>query len=66
MFRIIDENKNFILSDNDYSRLRTTALLLAKETENGFVPMFTDETVDEAIKECSDIDSETPNNYSQI
>lgn len=66
MFGIIDDNKKFILLDNNYARLRTTALLLAKKTENSFVPMFTEETVDEAIIECSDIDTETQNNNSEI
>jgi len=66
MFGIIDDNKKFILLDNNYTRLRTTALLLAKKIENSFVPMFTEETVDEAIIECSDIDTETQNNNSEI
>lgn len=57
MFGIIDENKNIILLDNDYARLRTTALLLAKETENGFIPMFTEETVDKSIIENPDFDT---------
>jgi hypothetical protein len=57
MFEIIDENKNNILSDNDYARLRTTALLLAKETENGFIPMFTEDTVDKSIIKHADFDT---------
>lgn len=60
MFGIIDENKKLILSDNDYTRLRSTSLLLAKETENGFIPMFTEDNVDKAIIECSDFSIETP------
>ena len=59
MFGIIDENKNIILLDNDYARLRTTALLLAKETENGFIPMFTEENVDKSIIEQPNFDIET-------
>lgn len=61
MFEIIDENQNVILSDNDYTKLRVTALLLAKETENGFIPMFTKETVDKSIIEHSEFDTPTTN-----
>lgn len=61
MFEIIDENQNTILLDNDYTKLRTTALLLAKKTENGFVPMFTEENVDKSIIEHSDFNTETTN-----
>ncbi len=61
MFEIIDENQNIILSDTDYARLRTTALLLAKETENGFIPMFTEETVDKSITVRTDSNNETVN-----
>lgn len=61
MFEIIDENQNTILSDNNYTRLRTTALLLAKETENGFIPMFSEETVDKSIIKHADFDTETQN-----
>lgn len=62
MFGIIDENKKFILLDSDRETLRTTALMLTKQTEDGFVPMFDDETVDEAIKEYADDDIETAYN----
>lgn len=58
MFGIIDENKKFILLDSDRETLRTTALMLTKQTEDGFVPMFDDETVDEAIVEYADDDIE--------
>ena len=51
MFGIIDENKKFILLDSDHDKLRGTALMLAQETEDGYVPMFNEDTVDEAIKE---------------
>ena len=33
MFGIIDDNKKFILLDSDHDKLRTTALMLAKEVE---------------------------------
>ncbi len=62
MFGIIDENKKFILLDADKDTLRTTALMLAKETENGFVPMFNEDSIDEAIKEYVDDDIETAYN----
>lgn len=62
MFGIIDENKKFILLDSDRETLRTTALMLTKQTEDGFVPMFDDETVDEAIVEYADDDIETAYN----
>lgn len=80
MFGIIDENKKFILLDDDRDRLRTTALMLAKEetfivedfdedgnkigehTETKYVPMFDEDTVDEAIKEYADEDIETAYN----
>lgn len=58
MFGIIDENKKFILLDESRETLRDTALMLAKETENGFVPMFDEDTVDEAIAEYADDDIE--------
>ena len=58
MFGIIDENKKFILLDSDHDRLRTTALMLAHEEESQFVPIYTEETVDEAIKEYADSDIE--------
>lgn len=62
MFGIIDENKKFILLDDNRETLRTTALMLAKETEYGYVPMFTEETVDEAIAEYADEDIEVAYN----
>ena len=62
MFGIIDESKKFILLDADRDTLRTTALMLTKQTEDGFVPMFDDETVDEAIVEYADDDIETAYN----
>lgn len=58
MFGIIDENKKFILLDSDHDRLRTTAVMLAHEEESQFVPIYTEETVDEAIKEYADSDIE--------
>lgn len=33
MFGIIDDNKKFILLDSDHDKLRTTALMLAKEVD---------------------------------
>lgn len=54
MFGIIDENKKFILIDENRGVLRTTALMLAKETEKGVVSMFTENNVDDAINEYSD------------
>lgn len=80
MFGIIDESKKFILLDDDREKLRSTALMLAKEieevvpdydedgeqigehTEKRFVPMFDEETVDEAIKEYADEDIEVAYN----
>ena len=62
MFGIIDENKKFILLDDNRDTLRTTALMLAKQTENGYEPMFTEETVDEAIAEYTDEDIEVAYN----
>lgn len=75
MFGIIDENKKFILLDSDRDKLRATALMLAKKevyTEEmcigdecmevereRFVPMFDENTVDEAIKEYANEDIET-------
>lgn len=58
MFGIIDENKKFILVDENRDILRATALILLKQTENGFVPMFDKNSVDEAIKEYSESDIE--------
>lgn len=80
MFGIIDESKKFILLDSDHDKLRTTALMLAKEveetvidynedgnvigehTEKRYVPMFDEDTVDEAIKEYEESDIETAYN----
>lgn len=80
MFGIIDDNKKFILLDSDYDKLRTTALMLAKEVteivpdyddegnqigehaETHYEPMFTEETVDEAISEYTDEQIETAYN----
>ena len=80
MFGIIDDNKKFILLDDNRDTLRTTALMLAKEveevvidydeddkqigehTEKHYVPMFTEETVDEAIAEYTDEQIETAYN----
>lgn len=62
MYGIIDENKKFILLDDNRDRLRTTALMLSKETEDGFVPMFDEDTVDEAISEYEEADIETAYN----
>lgn len=80
MFGIIDENKKFILLDDNRDTLRTTALMLAKEvdevvidydeegnkigehTEKHYEPMFTEETVDEAIAEYTDEQIETAYN----
>lgn len=80
MFGIIDDNKKFILLDSDHDKLRTTALMLAKEvtdvvpdyddegnqigehTETHYEPMFTEETVDEAISEYTDEQIETAYN----
>lgn len=80
MFGIIDENKKFILLDDNRDTLRTTALMLAKEVEvvvpdfdkggnkigehveKHYEPMFTEETVDEAIVEYADEDIEVAYN----
>lgn len=62
MFGIIDESKKFILLDEDRDTLRTSALMLAKETEEGYVPMFDEDTVDEAIKEYNESEIETAYN----
>ena len=80
MFGIIEENKKFILLDSDHDKLRTTALMLAKEEvldvdevkldgtiinpqgETHYVPMFDEDTVDEAIKEYEESDIETAYN----
>lgn len=62
MFGIIDDNKKFILLDDNRETLRTTALMLAKQTEDGYEPMFTEETVDEAIAEYADEDIEVAYN----
>ena len=80
MFGIIDENKKFILLDEERERLRTTALILTKEveevvpdydedgkqigehSETHYVPMFDEDTVDEAIKEYNESEIETAYN----
>lgn len=62
MFGIIDDNKKFILLDEEREKLRTTALMLTKETESGFVPMFDEDTVDEAIAEYAESDIEVAYN----
>lgn len=80
MFGIIDENKKFILLDDNRDTLRTTALMLAKEVEEvvpdydedgnkigehvekHYEPMFTEETVDEAIAEYAEEDIEVAYN----
>lgn len=80
MFGIIDENKKFILLDSDHDKLRSTALMLAKEveeivpdydeegkqigehSETHYVPIFDEDTVDEAIKEYADEDIEVAYN----
>ena len=80
MFGIINENKKFILLDEERERLRTTALMLAKEvtevvidydedgkqigehSETHYEPMFTEDTVDEAIKEYNESEIETAYN----
>ena len=62
MFGIIDESKKFLLLEEDRNKLRATALMLAKETDEGYVPMFDEETVDEAIAEYAEEDIETAYN----
>jgi len=59
MFGIIDDDKKFILIDENRDVLRATALILLKQTEDGLVPMFDENSVDEAIKEYSENDIET-------
>lgn len=59
MFGIIDDNKKFILLDSDHDKLRGTALLLTQKTESGYVQIFNEDTVDEAIKEYDDSEIET-------
>ena len=61
-FGIVNDNKKFILLDEEREKLRTTALMLAKETENGFVSMFDEDTVDEAIAEYAEEDIEVAYN----
>ena len=58
MYGIIDENKKFILLDSDHDKLRGTALMLAQKTEDGYVPMFDENTVDDAIKEYDETEME--------
>lgn len=80
MFGIINENKKFILLDEDHDKLRMTALMLAKEVEETVIdydaegnpigehiekhwePMFTEDTVDDAIAEYTDEQIETAYN----
>lgn len=62
MFGIIDDDKKFILLDENRDVLRATALMLAKQTKDGYVPVFTEETVDEEIKEYTDEDIESAYN----
>ena len=66
MFGIIDENKKFILLDDNRERLKTTALILAKEEiingETHYVHMFTQDDVDAAIVEYNENDIETASN----
>lgn len=78
MFGIIDESKKFILLDDNRETLRTTALMLVKKEvyteemcigdkcieveKERFVPMFDEDTVDEAIKEYADEDIEVAYN----
>lgn len=81
MFGIIDENKKFILLDDNRDTLRTTALSSTKEVteivpdvdyetgnkfgehiETHYEPMFTEETVDEAIAEYANEDIEVAYN----
>lgn len=62
MFGIIDESKKFLLLEEERNKLRATALMLAKETDKGYVPMFDEDTVDEAIKEYTEDDIETAYN----
>lgn len=62
MFGIIDDNKKFIILDEERERLRITALGSMKKVEDGYVPMFTEDTVDEAIKEYEDEDIEVAYN----
>lgn len=80
MFGIINENKKFILLDDERDKLRTTALMLAQEVEETVIdydeegnpigehiekhwePMFTEDTVDEAIAEYTAEQIETAYN----
>lgn len=57
-YGIIDENKKFILLDEDREKLRSTALMLAKEVDGELIPMFDNDTVDEAIAEYAEEDIE--------
>lgn len=59
MFGIIDENKKFIAIDEKRDTLRATALMLAKKTEDTFVPMFAEENIDAIINEYDDENIET-------
>lgn len=62
MFGIINESKKFLLLDENRDTLRVSALMLAKKTEEGYVPMFDEDTVDEAIKEYDESEIETAYN----
>ena len=55
MFGIIDENKKFILIDENREKLRVTALMLSSDNKQ----IFNENTVDEAIKEYNNNDIET-------
>lgn len=61
-YGIIDENKKIILLDEDREKLRSTALMLAKEVDGEWIPMFDNDTVDEAIAEYAEEDIETAYN----
>lgn len=58
MFGIIDENKKFILTDKNRDILHRTALMLVKNQDGIYIPIFTEKTVDESIKEYTDDDIE--------
>lgn len=58
LYGIVDENKKFILLDYNRDTLVTTALSLAKKTEDGYEPMFTEETIGDAVGEYEESDIE--------
>ena len=58
MFGIINEDKKFILIDKNRDILRETALMLTKEQDGIYIPMFTEKAVDEFIKEYDNDDIE--------